>query len=449
MKILVIGNGFDLAHELPTSYNDFLEFCRRVKIIFENVNLMNMQFEQSWLKDWKTDSYIKNCLKEAFEKRTCKGTLQEGGEYLYNVTVQDSVLTELYTYIKHNTWLEYFWNCPSYVGKNWIDFEAEISKVIQAIEAGRFKSENEGSIMGTERNESIILTALMKAAKKTLQSAFGDVRAMMKFVDFLYSELEKLIRALEIYIAEFVSNIKIEKVSGDIMHLNPNHILSFNYSNTYERVYGEKKEIAYDYIHGKADICNTLETNDMVLGIDEYLKDDKKDSEIDFIAFKKYYQRLYKQSKRLTEVWCAAIKKEAEYEKNSRKFMLEEQIGYELVEEKSGLRYSWQDYEKLTKDYEEQYDSLHPKHEVYIFGHSLDVTDKDILRNLILNDNVHTTIFYCKKKDSSGNYDNGRKDRGEKIANLVKVIGQNELIKRTGGATKTIEFKLQQDMIIR
>lgn len=86
---------------------------------------------------------------------------------------------------------------------------------------------------------------------------------------------------------------------------------------------------------------------------------------------------------------------------------------------------------------------------MFIFGHSLDITDKDILRDLILNDNVHTTIFYCKKKDSSGNYDNGRKDRGEKITNLVKVIGQDELIKRTGGATKTIEFRLQQDMVVR
>lgn len=36
---------------------------------------------------------------------------------------------------------------------------------------------------------------------------------------------------------------------------------------------------------------------------------------------------------------------------------------------------------------------------------------------------------------------------GRKIANLVKVIGQDELIRRTGGSTKTIEFKQQQDMI--
>jgi len=26
-KILILGNGFDLAHKLPTKYSDFLEFC--------------------------------------------------------------------------------------------------------------------------------------------------------------------------------------------------------------------------------------------------------------------------------------------------------------------------------------------------------------------------------------------------------------------------------------
>ena len=75
-------------------------------------------------------------------------------------------------------------------------------------------------------------------------------------------------------------------------------------------------------------------------------------------------------------------------------------------------------------------------HNVYIFGHSLDVTDGDILRNLILHENVHTTIFYHNKDVM-----------GQQIANLVKVIGQDELIKRTGGSTKTIVFKLQSGML--
>lgn len=86
------------------------------------------------------------------------------------------------------------------------------------------------------------------------------------------------------------------------------------------------------------------------------------------------------------------------------------------------------------------------RHNLYIFGHSLDISDRDILREFILHDNVDTTIFYYERIDEKGVSDNGRTELGRKIANLVKVIGQEELIKRTGGSTKTIDFRLQQNI---
>ena len=43
MNILLIGNGFDLAHGLPTKYTDFLEFVKMIKIIKEK-NIFNDGF---------------------------------------------------------------------------------------------------------------------------------------------------------------------------------------------------------------------------------------------------------------------------------------------------------------------------------------------------------------------------------------------------------------------
>lgn len=60
------------------------------------------------------------------------------------------------------------------------------------------------------------------------------------------------------------------------------HVLSFNYTDTYNRIYGNNKNIEYNYIHGKAEHYNTLESNNMVLGIDEYLCEDRKDKEFTF-----------------------------------------------------------------------------------------------------------------------------------------------------------------------
>lgn len=88
---------------------------------------------------------------------------------------------------------------------------------------------------------------------------------------------------------------------------------------------------------------------------------------------------------------------------------------------------------EMAKTAHENYTKKMKKHNLYIFGHSLDVTDKDILKELILNDNVDTTIFYRNQEQKE-----------QQVANFVKVIGPDELIRKTGGSTRTIVFELQK-----
>ena len=59
--------------------------------------------------------------------------------------------------------------------------------------------------------------------------------------------------------------------------------------------------------------------------------------------------------------------------------------------------------------------------DVYIYGHSLDKTDKDVLRGLILSKQAKTKVFYLD-----------REDLGKKIANLVTVLGRESVISLTG-----------------
>lgn len=241
--------------------------------------------------------------------------------------------------------------------------------------------------------------------------------------DILLKDLEKLIRVFEIYLTEYVEKIEIGKKSPDIDALEIDFILSFNYTHTYSKLYDvsscSKQEVAdpFDYIHGKADINNTIVTNNMVLGIDEYLSKKGRNKDIEFIAFKKYYQRIHKQTGCKYKEWVDEIKEDYQQYQSELKRISEFKGHEEAIRELTNRR-------------------KNSSHNLYIFGHSLDVTDKDILRDLILHYNVHTTIYYLNKDVM-----------GQQIANLVKVIGQDELIKRTGGSTKTIEFKLQQDMV--
>lgn len=433
MNILVIGNGFDLAHGLPTKYGDFLEW---VKIIRQ---VAKIEYGETLKKvDWGNVNFkIKDLIID-------KNLYRNKGFFPY-----EKICNEM---LNDNSWIEYFLQCNMYQKENWIDFESEISRVIKSIDDDMRQKEidentvisrlpvpflsemflNDFELLEEERDmrasEEIREMEKEEGARWNLGKASDYLKEYIENHPFenlkeeitykqlivrLEDDLDRLIRALEIYLAEYVNVINDTNECAAIQKVNPDFVLSFNYSDTYERLYGSGKKMEYNYIHGKADINNTLESNNMVLGIDEYLDDDRKNKDIEFIAFKKYYQRIYKGTGSEYKNWMYKIRESAK----SIEFKLRAEYPIQIP------------FIKFTNG---------ARHNLYIFGHSLDVTDKDILRELILNDNVYTKIFCLDKQDLQ-----------RKITNLVKVIGQDELIRRTGGSTKTIKFELQQDMVER
>lgn len=406
MNILVIGNGFDLAHELPTNYIDFLKWTVGQYNFFYTLKEQDAQITKP----------IQDISLKIPEKVRGIGISQR-------VEHQK----EIWNCIDNNVWIEYF--LPIYSdrekkGKDgWIDFECEISEVIQSLDNdmhGLSQVCNIEDIVDDLSNDFLkeMYSDYIDAVQpiNPTDNGLSDGISFKEIRDKLFNDLNRLIRAFEIYLTEYVEQIDVKVVSPDIEKIATilyenrgqkgvllSKVISFNYTNIYEQIYLSKHNIDnndyVDYIHGKADSNNTVETNNMVLGIDEYLGKKERNKQIEFIAFKKFYQRIHKQTGCKYKEWVDKIK---------------------------------EDYKnKLNKDTEE-----YPAHNLYIFGHSLDVTDKDVLRDLILNDNVHTTIFYHNKNAM-----------GQQIANLVKVIGQKELIRRTGGSTKTIEFKPQREML--
>ncbi len=435
MNILVIGNGFDLAHELPTKYIQFLEFCKRVFPIYENVEGRGVHlYQQEYLFDWDFNKEIKEKLKSAYESR--RKVTVEGNRS--QIQTDYPGLDEMYLVIKDNIRIEYFFQCNMYQKENWIDFESEVSKVIQSLDNdmhGLNETYNLDDEI-TDLSNNFLREKYSEYTFVVQQINMLDGKESLKSITFkeirnrLLNDINKLIRALEIYLAGYVNKIQNGEESSDIKDIFEKKdeqgnitafidtkIVSFNYTTTFNRIYKHSFDI--DYIHGKADINNTIDTNNMVLGIDEYLPKKRRNKETQFIAFKKFYQRIHKGTGCKYKEWIDTIKGDfADYQTELEKCKTEKNI---------------MNLKAMANKLKKQYLN---RHHVYIFGHSLDVTDKDILRDLILNDNVYTTIFYHNKDVM-----------GQQIANLVKVIGQDELIRRTGGSTKTIEFKQQQDMI--
>lgn len=382
MNILIIGNGFDLAHGLPTKYEHFLKFTKAY------------------------EKYRPICVPGRSVKTEWEVASDEDKEFLlYFANLCDQkkkLFAELGKLISQNLWLEHFYVVE--IEEGWIDFESEISKIIQTLDEVRIKTTQEirdgkrcGQLTGYQMD---VLDGFLGET-----SAIFTLKTITDLKDKLLNDLNRLIRCLEIYLADFIGKIEILKFLPDIKALPYlDKVLSFNYTNTHKRLYAKNPRTEYDYIHGKAKLENTIVSNNMVLGIDEYLEGKEKDENIEFIEFKKFFQRIHKETGYLSRNWSDEIRADKE---------IYEITGY------------WKEGNKDVFQKEKV-----SSHKVFVFGHSLDITDKDVLRDFILNDNVQTTIFYTNKKDY-----------GRKIANLVKVIGQNELIKRTGGVTKTITFK--------
>ena len=346
MNILVIGNGFDLAHGLLTKYEHFLQFVELFKEFYEKDKTNKLDLTK--LKDLhdkkkETDKdIITLMLVNFFNNKYDTGdpTTEDEGKKEH----ARKIIGELNSIFLDNVWIDYFRSIYKERIENgkdgWIDFESEISRVIQTIDKDM---KNSGATENTvvrkisesffeayflddlkireqvRDAEGFILCEKMSVGK---QSEFmkkyreeHPVESLKTEITYrnliirLENDLNKLIRALEIYLTDFVEKIEITKISKDIKNLAIDHVLSFNYTNTFEELYGQERNIEYDYIHGKADIKNTIESNNMVLGIDEYLSDDRKNNDIEFIAFKKFYQRIYKETGCKYKEWVDQIER--------------------------------------------------------------------------------------------------------------------------------------------
>lgn len=421
MKILVIGNGFDLEHGLTTKYKDFLDFMQGIKLISSKTNVADKNAfieELGTITNHEVDENIKKYFTQ--EKFLNPDFMKEWKE--------EKISKELIEGANNNIWIKYFIKNMNYENKGWIDFESEISNVIQCFDYMKNYSEYCKKYLKWPEEKEQEKYYKEEIVKKVLVYSGLDIEPfeligenLKEIIDTLKNHLDNLIRCLEIYLEECVRKINIECLATDIKDIRFDKVLSFNYTNTYERVYGySDKGIEYDYIHGKAEITRNPSENDMVLGIDEYLDDELKNKELEFIAFKKYFQRIYKRTGNTYKKWREQIKD----------IIRENNEKVEKYEKELSIKYLNSDKEPIISAINEikKY-----KNEIYIFGHSLDITDKDIIRELIEYPNIETTIFYYDK----GVY-------AQQIANMVKIIGQDELIQRVSGANPTIIFKQQQ-----
>lgn len=358
MNILVLGNGFDLAHGLKTSYRNFLD---AVKI---TDNLLSSEQPLS-TEMWKTYDKSKLPYKLVERLNQIKDDTKSVGEELKT----------FYIGWKCNFWFKYFAEKEG----TWIDFEKHISSVCHYIEKAIYK---DGELRNIE--EKIDITIELSLIHKFFNDK-DEVVTFQKLIIKLEKDLKQLINSFDIYIYKFINKQECKNISPDIISLEIDKVICFNYSETYKNVYNIRNNVVFDYIHGKAGMKRNNDYSNLVLGFAEVSKDLHEDRLPLFAPFKKYYQRVLKETDNEYVKWVENIKSDKQI-----------------------------------------------MHSITFFGHSMDVTDKDILRALLLNENVVTTIYYyCYS------------DKMQKLKSLVAVLGYDEFLWYTKNSN--IKFKLQED----
>ncbi len=265
MNILIIGNGFDVAHGLPTKYSDFLEACS----VARDINKSHYFWENNQIA--LSIGAKKHLNNQKFE--ILKNIAESLGEKKWNSFIK----------LSKSYWIDHFIKREKTIGANWLNFEEEIKMVVEnLVYEMKYANSEIFDISNTSNGDLQLFWHVHRLDKKptTYKQLF------MK----LNEEQEKLVNALGIYMHDYVSKRNIDKKSI-IEKRHFDKLLSFNYTTTYEDNY--EKDIDSCYIHGKTG--KELSGNNMVLGFDDHYIDGAQVIP-EMIPFEKYYQRIIKRT---------------------------------------------------------------------------------------------------------------------------------------------------------
>lgn len=235
-RLVLIGNGFDLAHGLKTSYKVFInwywENCGyrllsgKGKVVTDglcsftlkdNINLANWMYvwgyyyqRQNPLEPWNLDDVVNNA---------------KGDRNLCDFTICD--------FLKHI--------CTSIDTKNWVDIENEYYSLL-TLRNSHLRPSTEQDIKDLNIHLDTLkdyLINYLRAEEKKEVKLFDEIK------DKIYRPIEK--KEIAVANHSYYENERNDITPERIMLLN------FNYTKTPEQYVTDPSKVIVNYIHGKLD----------------------------------------------------------------------------------------------------------------------------------------------------------------------------------------------------
>ena len=436
-NILIVGNGFDLSHYLPTKYDHFMVVMQAI----ENwdIGKGDMNFDDLFDVNHEKEGWFFQKTKEIYDTK--------------KIVLAKEIIISLKNQLNNNSWYQYFKKHLKEID-TWIDFEERIGKVLYYIadlidkfscklnEKGWVSDEihcygetdNNKIFLGRSSRETLEIFRVLKSGyyeDYDESDEFGrvftnrmetgheadDFRYYIEVMYFTNSSLngmnsilllsnfqkgmDDFIQIFNSYLELIINELEPEQqfkiIEKSLIQIDK--IYSFNYTNSYQKFYDDEVDI--EFLHGKLG-----EKQNIVLGIDDLESDELK--KLKAYGFTKYHQKLFKDTDYL---FLDGYRRQIE--KIQQKII-------ELKQEKAdcgGGEQVSSCQDKINPAFEEYNLDL----TFYIWGHSLDVSDKDYIIDLFsLNDdidrNVRVVIYYF---DSNAKF--------SLLNNLLSILKKNKV----------------------
>lgn len=282
-NVLIVGNGFDLAHGLPTKYSDYLKQLERSSDFYDHVN---SEYHEP---DWQE-------LDDLIDSVVC-----------YHLT----------TKMNEN--------------KGWIDFELEIKEIVESVASIEnifvrkldINTKKYYYIVSKDTLENIpifLLRYIYRDGKQQLRWEQEELKTLkeevLKHIKLFISFFEKYLTWLFDSVQPITPIPFFEKMSVD-------YFLSFNYTPTFEILYKNRYKIFGDenicFVHGIIE-----NTGKIVMGIGSEFYDENIHE--DYVELFKFYQRYEYDTDYNYQEWIPLLSKErtlsfdnSNSEKNSKK----------------------------------------------------------------------------------------------------------------------------------
>lgn len=383
MNLVLLGNGFDLSLGLPTSYIDFLD---TMDFILES----DPDNYQTVADIWRSKQ-LQKCNKNIANAYDRYRAIYE------SVPFPKGFIAAIKSTLEKNIWYRYLTGSFN-KDVGWIDFEQEIQSVMESFSFVLNSCEGQPSIniSGNFQKDFYIVHSfnfLLECEKQKKNNIFEEIYSVKreftierplgsghrvidkeKTIAYLYDELRSFTSLLQKYLDVFIDvpfaeAVKQKMIGSHKLFGYTKRVITLNYTHSFECLYP-----TIDVIHLHGEVGKKI-----VLGIPSDVCDNEEFPNTDFIMFKKYFQRLV--------------------------YGTDKEYLYALLEELQDSP------EKIS---------------LAVMGHSLDVSDRDIIVELF-NASDSITILY-HSQSALETY----------VRNLVRIFGKQGLDELR--ATKSLKF---------